>query len=147
MPTVVWYVDDLGVLAGLRPPANCLERRTAPGWLAEAGGQRLRASAGWVYGAGVVLVVAVVVVCVPAGAGGLVAGVVDVDVLVLVVLVDALLVTVVVGEVLVTVVVGAVVVTVVVEVDFLLTVEVAPKNVVGWPLPVIDRPARRSGTV
>jgi hypothetical protein len=95
----------------------------------------------------VVLVVVVVVVCVPAGVGGLVAEVVDVDVLVLVVLVDALLVTVVVGDVLVTVVVGAVVVTVVVEVDFLLTVEVAPKKVVGWPLPVIDRPARRSGTV
>jgi hypothetical protein len=95
----------------------------------------------------VVLVVAVVVVCVPAGVGGLVPEVVDVDVLVLVVLVDAVLVAVEVGEVLVTVVVGALVVTVVVEVDFLFTVEVAPKNVVGCPLPVIDRPARRSGTV
>src|ERR1700722_3244172 len=99
------------------------------------------------YGAVAVLVVGVVVVCVPAGVGDLGAEVVDVDVLVVVVGVDSVLVTVAVGDVVVTVVVGAVVVTVVVEVDFLLTVEVAPKNVVGCPLPVIDFPASRSGTV
>ena len=53
---------------------------------------------------------------------------------------------VVVGAVLVAVVVGVVVVTVVVELVFFTFAE-PPKNVVGWPLPVIERPARSSGTV
>jgi hypothetical protein len=95
------------------------------------------------------VVVVVAVVCVAPGAGDVVVDVVPVELVVgvvVVVVVGAVLVTVVVGEVLVTVVVGDVVVTVVVEVVFLLVV-VAPKKVVGCPLPVIERPARRSGTV
>ena len=50
------------------------------------------------------------------------------------------------GVVVVTVVGGLVVVTVVGLVFVFLCAE-APKNVVGWPLPVTECPARRSGTV
>ena len=53
-------------------------------------------------------------------------------------------------EVVVTVVVGVVVVDVVVVtlgLDFRVADAEPPKKVVGWPLPVIERPATRSGTV
>ena len=53
----------------------------------------------------------------------------------------------VVGVVVVTVVGGLVVVTVVVGLVFVFLCAEAPKNVVGWPLPVTECPARRSGTV
>jgi hypothetical protein len=51
------------------------------------------------------------------------------------------------GTVSVTVVGELVVVTVVVGLVFFLSFEEAPKNVVGWPLPVTECPATRSGTV
>jgi hypothetical protein len=51
------------------------------------------------------------------------------------------------GVVVVTVVGGLVVVTVVVGLVFVFLCAEAPKNVVGWPLPVTECPARRSGTV
>jgi len=86
---------------------------------------------------GVVLVVGPMVLGVPVG---VVVSVVDVAVVVVVVVV------VVVAAVLVAVVVGVVVV-VVVGLVFFFTFAEPPKNVVGWPLPVIERPARRSGTV
>lgn len=78
-----------------------------------------------------------------------VCGLVGVVVVVLVVGVPAVVVVVVdvVGVVFVTVVVEVVVVTVVVGLVCLLTFFEAPKNVVGWPLPVTERPASRSGTV
>jgi hypothetical protein len=82
----------------------------------------------------VVLVVGVVVLCVLVGP--------------VVLVVDGVVVVVVlVGAVLVAVVVGVVVVTVVVGLVFFFTFAEPPKNVVGWPLPVMERPARRSGTV
>jgi hypothetical protein len=56
-------------------------------------------------------------------------------------------VVVVLGGVLVIVVVGVIVVTVRVGPVFFFTVAEPPKKVVGWPLPVIERPARSSGTV
>lgn len=55
-----------------------------------------------------------------------------------------------VDEVVVPVVVGVVAVDVVVVslgLDFLVAAAEPPKKVVGWPLPVIERPATRSGTV
>jgi hypothetical protein len=79
-----------------------------------------------------------------------VVGVADAVVLVFVVVAALLvvLVAVVVGAVVVvTVVVGALVVTVVVVLVFLFAVEDPPNNVVGWPLPVMECPVRRSGTV
>jgi hypothetical protein len=98
------------------------------------------------HGAGVVTVA----VLLTPGSAVLVVGVVEVAVDVLVVIVDVaavvVLVAVVVDAVLVTVVVGVVVVNVVVELAFFVTLG-EPKNVDGAPLPVIDRPARRSGTV
>ena len=51
------------------------------------------------------------------------------------------------GVVVVTVVGELVVVTVVVGLVFVSLCVEAPKNVVGWPLPVTECPARRSGTV
>jgi hypothetical protein len=51
------------------------------------------------------------------------------------------------GTVSVTVVGEVVVVTVVVGLVFFLSFAEAPKNVVGWPLPVTECPASRSGTV
>jgi hypothetical protein len=57
------------------------------------------------------------------------------------------LVVVVVDAVLVTVVVGVVVVTAVVLLAFVVMFAEPPKNVDGWPLPVIERPDSRSGTV
>jgi hypothetical protein len=51
------------------------------------------------------------------------------------------------GAVFVTVVGEVVVVTVVVGLVFFLSFGEAPKNVVGWPLPVTECPASRSGTV
>src|SRR5450755_3902761 len=84
---------------------------------------------------GLVLVVGVVVLCVL------------VVVLCLLVGVVVVVVVVVVGAVLVAVVVGVVVVTVVVGLVFFFTFAETPKNVVGWPLPVMERPARRSGSV
>jgi hypothetical protein len=57
------------------------------------------------------------------------------------------LVVVIVDAVLVSVVVGVVVVTAVVVVAFVVVFAEPPKNVDGWPLPVIERPDSRSGTV
>jgi hypothetical protein len=100
-----------------------------------------------------VLVVGVVVLCAPAGEAELVVELAElvvevvVVVVVLVVLAGAVLVTVVVGVLLVTVVVWVPVVTVDVGLAFFFTVAEPPKNVVGWPLSVIERPATRSGTV
>jgi hypothetical protein len=88
---------------------------------------------------GVVLFVGVVVLCVLVGIVVLVVDVAGVVVVVVVVVV--------VGAVLVAVVVGVVVVTVVVGLVFFFTFAEPPKNVVGWSLPVMERPARRSGTV
>lgn len=51
------------------------------------------------------------------------------------------------GVVVVTVVGGLVVVTVFVGLVFVFLCVEAPKNVVGWPLPVTECPAMRSGTV
>lgn len=82
-------------------------------------------------------------VCVPVGVVALVVGVPPVVVGWVVVV----LVVVVVGAVLVTVVVGVLVVTVVVGLVFFFTAAEPPKNVVGWPLPVMERPASSSGTV
>ena len=87
---------------------------------------------------GVVLVVGPLVLGVPVGVVVLVVDVATVVVVVVVVVVGAVLVAVVVGVV--------VVVAVVVGLVFFPFAE-PPKNVVGWPLPVIERPARRSGTV
>jgi hypothetical protein len=91
----------------------------------------------------VVLVVGPMVLGVPVGVVVLVVDVAAVVVVVFVVVV------VVVAAVLVAVVVGVVVVVAVVVVGlvFFFTFAEPPKNVVGWPLPVIERPARRSGTV
>ena len=87
---------------------------------------------------GVVLVVGPMVLGVPVG---VVVLVVDVAAVVVVVVV-------VVAAVLVAVVVEVAVVTVVVVgLAFCFPFAEPPKNVVGWPLPVIERPARRSGTV
>jgi hypothetical protein len=86
------------------------------------------------HGTGVVLALGVVVVCVPVGVVVVVVGV-------------AVVVVVVVGVVVVVVGVVVVVVTVDVAVALFLTFVEAPKNVVGWPLPVMERPASRSGTV
>ncbi len=66
--------------------------------------------------------------------------------------VAAVVVVVAVGAVLVIVVVGVVEVNVTVVVlvfpfSPFFTFAETPKNVVGWPLPVMERPARRSGTV
>src|ERR1035437_1372901 len=83
------------------------------------------------YGTGVVIVVGVGVFCVPDGVVVLVVGVAGVVVLVVVV----------VGAVLLTVVVGGVVVTVDVGLDFFIPFAEPPKNVVGWPFPVMERPA------
>lgn len=99
--------------------------------------------------AGAVLVVGVVVEALLEVAA-LVVGVVDVVLLVAVLLVAVLLVVVVLDAVLVTVVVRVVVVCagdVVVELAFLFELAEPPKNVDGWPLPVIECPAMRSGTV
>lgn len=100
--------------------------------------------------------------CHGAGEVGVVVGLIAVDVVVVVcVLVRGAVVVLVVGVapvvvvlavdvggvVFVTVVAGVGVVAVVVGLVFLLTFGEAPKNVVGWPLPVTERPARRSGTV
>ena len=85
---------------------------------------------------GLVLVVGVVVLCVLVVVLCLLVGVV-------VLVVDVARVVV----VLVAVVVGVVVVTVVVGLVFFFTFAETPKNVVGWPLPVMERPARRSGSV
>jgi len=93
-----------------------------------------------------VLVVEVVALCAP-GEAELVVEVAALVVVVVVVLAGAVLVTVVVGVLLLTVVVELLLVTVDVRIDFLFAVAEPPKNVVGWPLLVIDRPARRSGTV
>jgi hypothetical protein len=78
---------------------------------------------------------------------GVVAAPVDeVDVLVGSGVVVVLLVAV--DEVVVTVVVGVVVgVVVTLGLDFFVEVPEPPKKVVGWPLPVIECPATRSGTV
>jgi hypothetical protein len=101
-------------------------------------------------------VVDVAVPLAPEGAvrvvGVLTAPVGEVDVLVGVGTVVVLLVVVdvVVDEVLVTVVVGVIVVDVVVVtlgLDFFVALAELPKNVVGWPLPVTERPATSSGTV
>lgn len=89
--------------------------------------------AGAVPVGGTVVVVSEVVV-------GVVLGVVEVAVLVVV------FVVVVVAAVLVTVV-EVVGFTIVVGPRFFVAVDEPPKKVVGWPLPVIERPARRSGTV
>ncbi len=51
------------------------------------------------------------------------------------------------GVVVVTVVGEVVVVTVVVGLVFVFLCVEAPKKVVGWPLPVTECPAKRSGTV
>jgi hypothetical protein len=99
------------------------------------------------HGAGVVLAVVVVVVCVPVGVVVLVVGVAVVVVLVVDVAVVVGWVVVVVGAVLVTVVTRVVVVTVDVGLALFFTFAEPPKNVVGWPLPVMERPASRSGTV
>ena len=93
---------------------------------------------------GLVLVVGVVVLCVLVVVLCLLVGVV---VLVVDVARVVVVVVVVVGAVLVAVVVGVVVVTVVVGLVFFFTFAETPKNVVGWPLPVMERPARRSGSV
>jgi hypothetical protein len=98
------------------------------------------------HGTGVLLVVGVVALCVPAGEAEPVVEVAA-RVVVVVVLAGAVLVTVVAGVLWVTVVVGLLVVTVDVGLAFLFAVAEPPKNVVGWPLSVIERPARRSGTV
>jgi len=78
------------------------------------------------------------VVLVACGLVGVVAVVLVVGVAVVVDVAGVVVVTVVGGLVVVTVVVGLVVVFLCAE---------APKNVVGWPLPVTECPARRSGTV
>ena len=98
------------------------------------------------YGTDVVLVVGVVALWVPAGEAEPVVEV-GARVVVGVVLAGAVLVTVVVGVLLVTVVVGLLVVTVDVGLAFLFAFAEPPKNVVGWPLSMIECPARRSGTV
>lgn len=105
------------------------------------------ADRGRCHGAGEVGVVAglpaggvVLVVCV-------LVGVVVVGVVVVVSALVVILVVDVAGAVLVTVVAELVVVTVVVGVVFVVTVAGPPKNVDGWPLPVTECPARRSGTV
>src|SRR5450755_4274228 len=100
----------------------------------------LRGCGGACQGAGVVGVV------VGLTAGGLVL-VVGVVVLCVLVVVLCLLVGVVVLVVDVARVVVVVVVTVVVGLVFFFTFAETPKNVVGWPLPVMERPARRSGSV
>lgn len=99
-------------------------------------------------------VVDVVVPLAPEGAvlvdGVVTAPVGEVDVLVGGGVVVVLLVVVVVEEVLVTVVVGVIVVDVVVVtlgLDFFVALVELPKNVVGSPLPVTERPATSSGTV
>ena len=137
---------------GATPPPSRLSR--------EAGARyrsiKLPGCSGACQGAGLVCVVVVltaggVVLCVPVGVVVLVVDVAAVVVVVVVVDVAAVVVVgvvVVVGAVLVAVVVAVVVVTVVVVgLVFFFTFAEPPKNVVGWPLPVIERPARRSGTV
>jgi hypothetical protein len=99
------------------------------------------------HGGGAVLVVGVAVLCAPAGEAELVVDVAALVVVVVVVLAGAVSVTVVVGVLLVTVVVGLLLVTVDVRLAFLFALAEPPKNVVGWPLSVIERPAKRSGTV
>jgi hypothetical protein len=97
---------------------------------------------------GVVLVVGLMVLGVPVGVVVLVVEVAAVVVVFVVAAVVGVVVVVVVGAVLVAVVFGVAVVTVVVVgLVFCFTFAEPPKNVVGWPLPVIERPARRSGTV
>src|SRR5450755_2721277 len=93
---------------------------------------------------GLVLVVGVVVLCVLVVVLCLLVGVV---VLVVDVARVVVVVVVVVGAVLVAVVVGAVLLAVAVGLVFFFTSAETPKNVVGWPLPVMQRPARRSGSV
>ena len=78
------------------------------------------------------------VVLVACGLVGVVVGVLVVGVVVVVDVAGVAVVTVVGELVVVTVVVGLVFVSLCVE---------APKNVVGWPLPVTECPAMRSGTV
>ena len=70
-----------------------------------------------------------------------------VGVVVVVLVVGVVVVVDVVGVVVVTVVGEVVVVTVVVGLVFVSLCVEAPKNVVGWPLPVTECPAMRSGTV
>jgi hypothetical protein len=100
-----------------------------------------RTGCGRCQGAGEVVVVGVTADGVVLVACGLVGVVVVVLVVGVAVVVDVA------GVVVVTVVGEIVVVTVVVGLVFVFLCVEAPKKVVGWPLPVTECPATRSGTV
>ena len=144
-------VGDRAVVAEQEPPYTSV-----------AAGGRHRSGRGWTdptarpsierwlprafHGTDAVLAVEVVLPCAPAGEAELVVEVAALVGLVVVVLAGAVLVTVVVEVLFLTVVVELLLVTDV-RLAFLFAVAEPPKNVVGWPLSMIECPARRSGTV